>query len=749
MKKEKSSFLGIHILFGAAAAMVLFFALFNWINYKNAVKSQEELVSRKQQGKLDVYANVFSDRIENSVKVVNFIKDEVLSKYISGEKSKDETEDLFRFYLKSEGDFGAAYILYDEKKIVLEASYDIAATKAAETALETGSAYVNNEIYFSPFYLKNGREYMTVSVKIDSRYTLTAVYDLEYFSGNYLRMNNSDYREFFMLDKSGYIIYSYERNKIGKNVFELSKNNQPVFDAVTKYISLKNGRDKLKIVENGKMIKIFISWQQLEVGDEKIIVCSSTPYEEIEGVIKNLTSQFLYFSGLIILLFSSFVLFYIRYLKNLHNELVNEKIKDEKEKLELVLSGTNSFYWESYPEQFEMEISDSFYSELGITKEELINCGEAVFECIDQERHGDFKKIVSRNVNTGADSFNFECRVKSLSKDERWFLSRTKVIRDKNDKLIKVIGIIYEITEGKKQEKRLKFFEMAVQHSSATIVMTDLKGTINYVNNKFELLTGYTKEEALGENPRILKSGLHNREFYKNLWNTIKSGASWYGEFINRRKDGSIYYERAIISSIIGEDKKMIGYMAIKEDITKQKDLEKKLEKYATKDELTGVYNRRVSFEFLEQQLKSSDRNKINFSIIFVDVNNLKRVNDTLGHNYGDSLIRDVCSIISGEVRESDIMARLGGDEFLVILPNCKAEEAEEIWERIVRKAEEINCINGREYRISASHGIYEYITGSGITADEIIEEADRRMYSEKKIIKAREEAAEGLCILR
>ena len=85
----------------------------------------------------------------------------------------------------------------------------------------------------------------------------------------------------------------------------------------------------------------------------------------------------------------------------------------------------------------------------------------------------------------------------------------------------------------------------------------------------------------------------------------------------------------------------------------------------------------------------------------------------------------------------------------MVILPNCKAEEAEEIWGRIVRKAEEINCVKGREYRISASHGIYEYIKGSGITIDEIIEEADRRMYSEKKIIKAREEAAEELCILR
>lgn len=181
----------------------------------------------------------------------------------------------------------------------------------------------------------------------------------------------------------------------------------------------------------------------------------------------------------------------------------------------------------------------------------------------------------------------------------------------------------------------------------------------------------------------------------------------------------------------------MYGYLCIKEDISKQKELEIKLEKYATRDELTGVFNRRVGFEFLEQQIKISERSKKAFVIIFIDVNNLKKINDNMGHGFGDSLIRDVCDTIQEEIRETDVISRLGGDEFLVILPKCGIMEAEIIWNRVEERIKEINNSKMREYIISVSHGAVEYISGSGVDSDILIELADKKMYEEKNIKKS------------
>ena len=341
------------------------------------------------------------------------------------------------------------------------------------------------------------------------------------------------------------------------------------------------------------------------------------------------------------------------------------------------------------------------------------------------------------NISIKEPFFSIVFRVKSSSGKYIWLLNRGRAIENDNKEIEKIIGVLSDVTILKQKEAELLVFKTAVEQSPVTILFTDIEGKITYVNQKFTTLTGYNKEEALGNNPRILKSEKYDSEFYRNMWDTILAGAVWTGEIVNRKKNGEIYNERANIAPITDENNKITGYLAIKEDITKQKEVEEKMVKFATRDEITGVLNRSAGIQFLEQQIKIAERNSESFAVIYVDVNNLKVVNDNLGHNYGDNLIVEVCGGIKEEIRSTDIVERLGGDEFMIVMPKCDKKESEIIWKRIERAYNYLNNNFAREYKFSASHGIYEYIVGSNTSVDIMLETADKEMYKEKNRIKA------------
>lgn len=190
-------------------------------------------------------------------------------------------------------------------------------------------------------------------------------------------------------------------------------------------------------------------------------------------------------------------------------------------------------------------------------------------------------------------------------------------------------------------------------------------------------------------------------------------------------------------SPIIDNEGYVLGNVIVFRDIIKQKEKQKKLKKYASTDKMTGAFNRRMGLIYLNKEIKYAKNNNIPLSVCFIDVNNLKKINDNLGHKKGDELLIKLTQVINDNIRESDALARFGGDEFLLIFPEINKKSAEKVWQRInkgLKKVEEEKL-----FEISVSHGIVECVKGCDFSAEDLISLADERMYEEKKNKKSGE----------
>ncbi|MBE9223386.1 EAL domain-containing protein [Cyanobacterium stanieri LEGE 03274] len=290
-----------------------------------------------------------------------------------------------------------------------------------------------------------------------------------------------------------------------------------------------------------------------------------------------------------------------------------------------------------------------------------------------------------------------------------------------------------DITHSKKIEEQLKFLHQASEQSPASIIITDNSGIIQYVNSKFERVTGYTREEVIGKNPRILKSGETSKEEYKKIWQTISSGKEWHGEFHNRKKNGELFWEIASISPIKDEYGIITHYVAVKEDITDKKQQEELLSHQANYDYLTELPNRLLGMERLKQEISKAQRNKLSVALIFLDLDNFKNINDTLGHQYGDELLIVVAQRLRNCLRESDTVARLGGDEFLIIISSLTSvSQGEIIASKLLNAMRKPFIIAGEKRFVSASIGITFY-PQDGDDIQNLIKNADLAMYEAKK----------------
>ena len=246
-----------------------------------------------------------------------------------------------------------------------------------------------------------------------------------------------------------------------------------------------------------------------------------------------------------------------------------------------------------------------------------------------------------------------------------------------NDVPPTLLAIVHDITERKQTQDMLSKFSIAVEQSPASVVITDLKGTIQYVNPRFTQITGYSSAEALGQNPRILSSMQTAHATYVDMWNRITSGKLWQGELHNKRKNGDLYWEEINVAPVMNPAGVMTHYVAVKTDITERKELEEKVHQLAFHDALTQLPNRHLLNDRLRQSMASSKRSHLYGALMFLDLDNFKPLNDLHGHDVGDLLLIEVADRLKHCVRGIDTVARFGGDEFVVILDELAAGEAE------------------------------------------------------------------------
>jgi diguanylate cyclase (GGDEF)-like protein/PAS domain S-box-containing protein len=289
-----------------------------------------------------------------------------------------------------------------------------------------------------------------------------------------------------------------------------------------------------------------------------------------------------------------------------------------------------------------------------------------------------------------------------------------------------------EIEERIKAAAQLNIFKKVFENALEGISITDADGHILDVNQAFTDITGYSREEAAGQNPRILKSNRHDDAFYKEMWDQLKTRGYWAGEIWNRRKNGEAYPEILSINSIKQDDGEISHYVAVFHDISEMKLQQEKIQHQAYHDELTGLPNRYLVRDRLSMALKAARRQHTMVAVIFLDMDNFKFFNDSLGHASGDVLLQGLGNRLRKVIREQDTVARLGGDEFLVIAGDIKLqEEVLELADRLFESMKAPFVLDGHELLISLSVGITLY-PEDGDSADLLIKNADMAMYQSK-----------------
>lgn len=296
-------------------------------------------------------------------------------------------------------------------------------------------------------------------------------------------------------------------------------------------------------------------------------------------------------------------------------------------------------------------------------------------------------------------------------------------------------------------QKRLHLAQSIFTHSREGILITDERGAILDVNEAFSRITGYSREDALGRNPRMLQSGRQSPEFYATLWRTLTRQGAWSGEVWNRRKNGEVYAEILNIGAVSDASGKTINYVALFSDITAIKAHQRELAHLVHFDTLTGLPNRLLLSERLNQCMSQCQREGRSLTVAYLDLDNLKAVNDDHGHAVGDALLIEVAHRIKAVLRERDILARLGGDEFVAVMVDQQPlADRFSVLERLLQTASapmdvRVEAGDGtatrRTLQVSASMGVTFY-PQDAVDADQLLRHADQAMLIAKQSGKNR-----------
>jgi len=306
-------------------------------------------------------------------------------------------------------------------------------------------------------------------------------------------------------------------------------------------------------------------------------------------------------------------------------------------------------------------------------------------------------------------------------------------LQDQEGEFSGMICYALDISGRKKAEEWMRLAAKFLDNTTEALLVTDAKGTIIEVNTAFEEMAGFKREEVLGENPRILKSGRHGKAFYDKMWNQLRTDGHWQGEIWDRKKNGEVYPKWLSISAVQDERGKLTHYVAISADISDVKQNQQRLEYLANYDQLTSLPNRRLFNDRLQQAIQQASRNQQQVAIIVIDLDRFKEVNDSLGHSAGDALLVQVAALLNSNIRSSDTVCRMGGDEFIIMMPAVgEADNVIEIVQKLINAFAQPFLLNDKTVYITPSIGISMYPYDSK-TQETLIKNADTAMYHAKR----------------
>ncbi|MCP5161739.1 MAG: EAL domain-containing protein [Hahellaceae bacterium] len=351
-----------------------------------------------------------------------------------------------------------------------------------------------------------------------------------------------------------------------------------------------------------------------------------------------------------------------------------------------------------------------------------------------------FQSLVSRHLSKMAD---FARNLKLNALDATLSLDRPITTYNREDELSKVTDainqmrttLLNDLQKQRENEQEIRKLSLAIQQSPSSVLICDRNWHIEYANYKFGQLTGHSADEIVGRQPRDISGEQRDGETHQ-LWETIQQQVErvgvWQGEIHSTRKNGERFWEQVVITPITGEDKEPTHYLILGEDISIRKRYEQQLLRQANYDILTGLPNRMLALDRLKLALAQARRDELLVGLMFLDLDNFKHINDTMGHDSGDTLLIEASRRISSCLRGTSTVARLGGDEFLIILPSLTDPVAtEQVAERILQTFSHAYILNNQEVFVSTSIGIAIYPTDSD-NSSTLLQHADSAMYQAK-----------------
>ncbi len=378
-----------------------------------------------------------------------------------------------------------------------------------------------------------------------------------------------------------------------------------------------------------------------------------------------------------------------------------------------------------------IEASDSFCKMLGYTRNEVIGMNIVQWDAFfDREE----MKVKLKEQFEAQQLVIFEAQHRC--KDGTTIDVEISGLRLNLDGKFVLFNSSRDITKRKWSEQQLRIAAIAFD-SQEGIVVTDSDANILRVNNAFSRITGYEEHEVVGKSPNLLRSDRHEGSFYEDMWSLIKSTGAWQGEIWNKRKNGEIYLEYLTISVVKGHHGEVSNYVGSFVDVTLRKEAVDKIERLAFYDSLTELPNRVLLQDRLKLALATSQRTERMGALMFIDMDNFKNLNDTLGHDMGDLLLQQVAQRLVSCMREGDTVARLGGDEFVVMIEDVSGQVSEVatfvegIGNKIQAKLNQGYQLSIHDYRSTPSIGVTLF-KGHEQTFDELLKQADIAMYQAK-----------------
>lgn len=369
-------------------------------------------------------------------------------------------------------------------------------------------------------------------------------------------------------------------------------------------------------------------------------------------------------------------------------------------------------------------ITDAFYTLTGFSEAQLREHKNWLFVVHPEDRQIALEPL--RRLRPGETSES-EFRIVAREGGIRWFVNRMECEAEPGTVGgLRFYGAVRDMTEHRRGEERLRLLATAFESTRDGVVITDPKARILAVNRAYSDITGYDEAEILGQNPRILQSGRHDRAFYQTLWTSVRNAGYWQGELWNRRKNGEIYPQWLTISAVRDGRGEATHYVGVLTDISQIKSAEERLDRLAHRDPLTDLPNRLLAQSRLTHALEQAQRHGRRVGVLFVDLDRFKTVNESLGHSAGDELLRAIARRLRAGLGAENTLARLGGDEFLVVVedpqrPEEVAAVAQTIFDLL---ADPVVLSSHPEIYINASIGLSLY-PDDGRTVTELIQHAD------------------------